>query len=1023
MSKKLKLVSGIVSNVSAVLLGVCFAGNIMINDNAGNINRMLNIKTMDYIQADDDQNVKDSMYWKSDYKSISELQNAIHDTIAEVVSEGSVLLKNERNALPLSAKAKVSLFSVSSANMVYSGGGSSSAADRNGFTSVGKGTTVDLKSAMEEEGFTVNDGLWNFYKDNVEKYRVWQTSNTRANGATYYVNEAPWGVLPDSKTDKAEAAIFVIGRFGTEATDLYINTPKTQYNLTNGNYLELSPDEKDVLTNLKKQKEAGVFSKIIVLMNTATPVQCDFADDAAYGIDSLMWVGLPGSTGTKGIAKILSGKVNPSGSAGDTFWKKHLYNPLYANWGATSFAANANGMPGNANSRTYVVYQEGIYNGYRYTETRYEDYVLNTANVGEYDYSKAVSYPFGYGISYSTFEYSDFMVKYNAVKDEYTISVTVKNTGSVAGKEPVQIYLQKPYTEYDKKNHIEKSAVDLVGVAKTGILQPNKSEVVEIVVDGYQLASYDAYNAKTYIIDEGDYYFTAATDSHNAVNNVLEAKSKSKDITRSRMVGTGDADLTVKVNRTFDREKYSKSVTGATVTNQFDNVDLNIYKTSSNNSVEYISRSNWAGTAKMGFDESYNKLDNVVKVSADDEMIADAQPKVPTADSVAYPTYEAQNGLNLADLIGVEYDDAGNIVKSEVVDFNDELWDKLLDQLSWDDTVLIVANGFHHTMPIPSINKPGTIDHNGSLGPMESYDYTSNSAENRYAFYMDDPNASTASAQYPNAGLLATTLNSDLVLKLAKLKGEQCLWGGYTGVYGPGANMHRGAYGGRAFEYYSEDGFLAGFALTQECIGIQSKGAYVYMKHAVLNDQEMNREGLCTFANEQTIREIYLKPLEMAIVDGDAFGVMTGFNRLGVVWTGAQGFANTVLRNEFGMRGFNVSDYWQKAYMTVTASVLGGGDLPDGDDNGGRTSTNGATELAKYREGYGAFAQEMRKVAHRVLYSVAWSNAMNGMSSNTRVVYYTPFYKPLMNGLIISSAILLAISVATCVVLNLKEKH
>ena len=1015
--KRLKFVSGIVANASAVLLGVAAAGTVMLYENVGNVNSMLNIKTQEIVQAEDDGVGRDNMYWKSDYSSIKSLQSAIMDKMAEVTAEGAVLLKNEKNALPLTSSAGVSLFSASSVNIIYSGGGSSSCASRDdGATSKGDGETYDLKAALEKENFKINSGLWDFYAANKDKYIVWQTSTTRANAAAFTVHEAPWSALPSAKTEKAEAAIFVISRFGTEGTDVPINKTSDSQ-LTNGNYLELSPEEKDVLSNLKAQKDAGTFDKIVVLMNTAVPVQCDFVDDEAYGVDALMWIGMPGSSGTLGIAELLSGKKNPSGRLTDTFWTKHLYNPVYANWGATAYPGD--GLPYGTRSNSYVVYQEGIYNGYRYTETRYEDTVLGTPKTGDFDYDKIVSYPFGYGLSYTSFEYSGFNVSYNQLLDEYTVNLTVTNTGNVAGKEVVQIYVQKPYTDYDKKNGIEKSAVDLVGFAKTDDLQANGgTEEVSITVDGSELASYDAYAAETWIVDEGDYYFTVAKDAHDAVNNILSAKKENGvSINEAKMTARGNAELTHKVAKTFDAEKYSVSeITGNKITNQFSNADLNLYESTSNNSVEYITRNNWEGTVKFGYsdDGQYTPLNNTVVINTDNIMVADANKKVPVRDDLEYPTYGADNNLTLASLVAAEYDAEGNIVSWKVVDYDNELWDKLLDQLSWEDTVNLLSNSSHKTVTLESIAKPQTLDNNGSLGPNMAYNNNSNQAVNRYAFYLEDPDADMPSPQYPNSSLLAATYNVDLAEELAELKGEQCLWSGYSGIYGPGANMHRGAYGGRAFEYYSEDGFLSGKMLAKECYGIQSKGCYVYMKHAVLNDMENNREGVCTWVNEQTIREIYLKPIGMGITEGGAYGVMTGFNRIGLEWTGSQGFCNSVLRGEFGMRGFNVSDYWQRTYMSVAASVIGGGDLPDGD--------TGSSELDAYKEGYGGFAQEMREVAHRVLYTVAGSNAMNGFDTNTRVIYYTPWWQPLSSALIVMFAIVFAASAGLWIFFEVKGK-
>ena len=1008
MNKTLKVLSGVLANVFAVCLGVTYFASAAMYENEGNINALLNIETQQVVQdttASDDQ---DSMYWKSDYSSIKELRQNSENIVARVVEEGAVLLKNENNALPLRSNAAVSLFSTSSVNFIYSGGGSSFSSSRdkeaeNG----GHPIAYDLKTALESEGFTVNPGLWQFYGENAEQYLVWQTSTTGSNRAVYTINEAPWSALPESKNDRAEAAIFVLSRYGTEGTDVPLNTPDK--GLTNGNYLELTPEEKDVLQNIKAQKDAGVFDKVIVLMNAAAQVQCDFVDDPSYGIDALLWIGTPGSSGNYGVARLLSGKVAPSGRLTDTFWAKHYYNPILANWGATPYI-NGENMPGGVKSQSYVVYQEGIYNGYRYTETRYEDVVMGTGNAGDFDYNQVVTYPFGYGLSYTTFSYSNFNADYNALQDVYTITVDVTSNGTVAAKEVVQIYLQKPYTNYDRMNGIEKAAVELVGFSKTDVIPAGKTAQVVVEVAGNLLASYDAYAAKTYILDAGNYYFTAAQNAHEAINNILAAKGKS---TADGMTAEGDSSLTAVFSKEFDAQKYAVSpYTGAAITNQFDNANPNLYF--GDNTVTFVSRNDWEGTLKFGFtqDGTYLPLNNTVILTATEQLIADAQPKVPQPDEALYPAYGVNNGLTLADLLAVQYDENGQITEFKAVDYDNPLWQALLDQLTWEETVTIVSNGLRSTAAINSVAKPATMDMNGAIGPVEIYGSNKSIGVNRYTFLYNDPDAYTQPPQYPCNELVAATYNVDLVEEMGKQMGEDCLWSGYAGLYGPGANLHRGAYNGRLFEYYSEDGLLSGRITAAEVRGIQSKGVYVYMKHAILNNMEANREGVGTWVDEQTIRELYLKPFEYAIGEGGAYNVMTGFNRIGAVWTSAHGYVNTVLRNEFGMNGFAVSDYWQRGYMTMAGSLLGGGDLPDGSSK---------EELNAYASGYGGFAQIMRESAHRILYTVAGSNAVNGMTTNTRILTITPWWQPTLTTLLSTFAVLLVLSTAVCFVETVKD--
>lgn len=973
--KVLKTASKITANVCCVLFGALMTTSVIANENSTMVSTFLGAKTQEIISKGDGEK-GDVLYHKTAFGSIEELKENGEALCEEIVSEGIVLMKNN-GALPLSENAHISLFGSGSTNFVYAGGGSSYSPSAE---------NTDLKTGIERSGVTVNSALWNWYKSNPQ-YSGMHTSNTSANGANYAVNDASWSeITSSSKMDRAEAAVFVISRYGTEATD--VPTKGDTSDMTDGNYLALSPKEKDVLKNLKVQKAAKVFDKIVVLMNSAVQLQCDFLDDAELDIDALLWVGQTGSTGTYAIGDVLVGNVNPSGKLTDTVWKKHLYNPVYANWGDYEYTST-DGAPNK--STRYTVYQEGIYNGYRYAETRYEDAVLGADNVGSFDYTQVVSYPFGYGLSYTEFDYSDFSVK--AGKGSYTVSVKVTNSGDTAGKEVVEVYLQKPYTEYDKTNRIEKASVELAGYAKTDLLEKGASQTVKIEIDEKYFASYDAYGERTYIIDAGKYYLTVGRDAHDAVNNILAAKQKT---VANGMTSEGNADFVYSVDKTFDSTTYSVSGTGNEITNRFDNADLNIYD-GQTNSVEYVSRSNWAGTVKLGFsaDGNYTKLNNNVKIDMTAAMKSDAQKAVPQQDGKEYPAYGASNGISLAMLRA--YDDGdGDVTNDKPIPYDDPLWEQLLDQLTWEDTVVLLSNALRSTAAVGGdVSKPATIDGNGALGPVGSYGDNENVAINRYSLLYDDPDKGETPPQYPCNSLLGATFNDALVERLGEAIGEDCLWAGYSGLYGPGANIHRGAYCGRAFEYYSEDGFLSGKICSAEVKGIQSKGVYAYVKHALLNEMESSREGVCTWANEQTIREIYLRPFEIAIEEGGAYCVMTSFNRIGMKWSGAHGFCNSVLRGEFGMRGFAVSDYWQNSYMSLAGGIMGGNDIPDGTRATGTTldAMARASELNNYKTGYGEFAWAMREAAHRILYTTAQSNALNGFDSDTIVRLVTPWWQ------------------------------
>lgn len=993
MSKKLlkilTLTAGILFHAFAVLFGVITVAGMIMTENSETITVLLNQKSYKVIESDDGDDTVDTQYFTSDKKSVAEMKAHTGELIREVTAGGAALLKNENGALPLAAGEVVSFFSVSSVDIVYAGNGSSGA---------NTSGTVDLKDAAVAAGLKVNTDLWSWYVENKSVYSRGEAGNVF--GKSYPINDAGWSQIGTAaKSDKAKtgggAAVFVLARNGGEGADLDFAGGGEPGDYSNGNYLELSPKEKDVLKNLKQQKDGGVFSSITVLINSAYAVQCDFADNPEYGIDGVLWAGNFGTTGAYAVCDILAGRVSPSGRITDTFWKYNKENPVLANFGTYDYNEKISpASVARGNTDKYVVYQENIYNGYRYTETRYEDYVLGRAGAGDFDYAETVSYPFGYGISYSEFTYGDFKVRYNERLDEYNVSVKVTNTGGVSANEVVQIYLQKPYTAYDIENGIEKASVELVGFAKTPLLGANSSETLEITVPGEYLASYDGYEACTYILDGGDYYLTAARNAHDAINNVLEVKADAEQ--KSRMTEGGNAELVWKRTLELDRSKYSKSAaTGNKIENRFENADINLYEGRGGSSVEYLSRNDWTGTLRFGTDGNGAVAQNHVKLTATERMKEDVKLPVLGSDTTEYPVYgSTATSYGIVDM------------RLDEIPYDDPLWEDLLDQLTWDETVALLSSGCRKTVAIGSVTKPETIDHNGATGPVKEYNY--NEANNGgLAVANNDPDKKSLPNIYPCNGLVAATFDAELIERFGKAVGEDCLWAGYNALYGTGINIHRSAYGGRAFEYYSEDPVLTGKIAAAEVRGIQSYGVYCYMKHCVLNDIEENREGLCVWANEQTIREVYLRPFEIAIREGGAYNVMTGFNRLGLEWTGEQGFCNDVLRGEFGMRGFAVTDWYDERtwYMTSYGGILGGNDLPDG-----QYKESSANNLNNYKTGHGELAWAMRESAHRILYTVAHSNAMNGYRSGMKIVRITPQWVKDLNAGTVAATVAFALS-------------
>lgn len=992
-SKRLLLVSKILCYVFAVFLGITVIAGTILNENSGAINSFFGIKTQMRVDETDDPNLteeekaaleaerkKNATYYPTGFETADDVIAAGHKMGERIVAEGSVLLKNDNNALPLGRNATVSLFSASSTYPAISGTGS-------GGNDKSKPGNEKFREGFTNAGLKVNDSLYDWYVANTQYARVGTGSGTNL---WWSINDASWAQIEtNAKTNKADAAVFVLARMGGEGLDLDVTTGDKS-DMTDGDYLALSPNELDVLKHLKEEKSKGTFKKIIVIMNSAYQV-CGF-DNPDIEIDAILWTGSIGDTGTNAIGDLLAGNTNPSGRLTETFWTKHSYNPSAVNFGKFTYV----GGSGSTINKNYVVYQEGIYMGYRYTETRYEDVVTARSGAGNFDYYTAVDYPYGYGLSYTNFTYSNFKYTYDKVKDIYTVSVTVKNTGNVAGKEVVQIYLQKPYTPYDIENHIEKASVELVGYGKTQILEPNATETLKIEVKGRDFASYDAYNEGTYVLDAGKYYLTAAKDAHDAVNNVLRAKGVGTDKFSAKGNTTlGSAELVKTLEFGFDKVKYSKSANGTEIVNRFSDVDILTFEPNSDNAknLKYISRNDWEGTMpQTGVTLTRTALMNkAYDRSQAKELSRDGE-------ETEYPVYSADNGLQLINL-RMSYDKDGNPV--EEIPYDDEAWDEFLDQLTWQETAQLVANGFRFTEGIERLGKPKTLDHNGSCGVKWWNEGAKNGIPTRLVPDDHEYVTNKLTVNYPCNSTASSTYNYDLLVEYGNQWGEEGLWAGYSGLYGPGANLYRNAYNGRNFEYYGEDPYSSGLSVAAMSVGMSKRGVYIYLKHCVLNDQESNRHGVNTWANEQTIREVYLKAFQIAIEDGGVEGVMTGFNALGATWTSAQGFCKYVLHGEFGMTGIAISDYWQ-SYMNMPMAVLGGGDLPDG--------TPGASVFDKYKRNYAQVAWAMRESAHHILYTVVHSNAMNGVTSSTRYIKITPAWVTAVEAVKITVAALFALS-------------
>lgn len=975
MAKNKKKGGGVVlwsvlTGVSAVAFGAACVGTNLANASAQAVNIALKTSTNKTVGKDD--SVK---YFETGFDSVEDLEAHDKEIAEQLTGEGAVLLKNN-GALPLAAGSKISTLSHSSVGIATCGTGSAD---------IDTSKAPTLKEALEADGLEVNPTLWDFYLTGEgSKFPRNPSKDTDATGinvrSDYHVNEVPMDVYTDAVKDSfasyGDAAIITITRLAGEMYDVPID------GFTDGtDALQLTQEEKDLLAMAREN-----FDKVIVLINSTNAMQCDFLTDDSYGVDAALWIGYTGTWGLNAVADILTGEVNPSGHLVDTYCNDNSTAPSLVNFYGTQYA-NAT-EDNNAEwydfmldgNKYYNVYSEGIYIGYRYYETRYEDAVLGQGNAGDYDYNANVAYPFGYGLSYTTFDWSNFKSSYDAATDSFNVSVDVKNTGSVAGKEVVQVYFQSPYTDYDKQNKVEKAAVELCGFGKTEILEPGASETVTVNVPRSELAAYDANGAKTYILDAGDYYLTAAHDSHDAINNVLAAKGYTVE---NGMTADGNADMAWNYNvASLDKDTYSVSaVTGEAITNQFDNADPSYYGM---DGINYLSRSDWQGTWPQ-----------VVTLEANEALIADLNmtgnyTADPDSDAVM-PTMGADNGMTLGMMIGKSYDDPD--------------WDKLLDQVTFDEMAKLIGQGYHNTAMVQSVSKPSTLDDNGPQG-----------------FTQSLTGISTNHCAYSDENIMAATFNTELMEEVGKCIRNDVMDLGASGLYGPAMDTHRNAYCGRNFEYYSEDGFLSGKIAAAEISGIQSKGVYVYMKHFALNDSETKCRCISTWANEQSIREIYLKPFEMSVTEGGAKAVMNAFARVGAVWSGADaGLMTNVLRNEWGFDGFVLTDFSGNPMFTARGIALRTFDAAygvlAGTDSWDSSDVQWTTELTTQYKDCPEVVQAMRQSTHRILYVIANSCAMNGFTADTKIVKVTPWWQTAL----IVLDVVLAVLTVLCIVMLVKR--
>lgn len=976
MARKVgRVVKTIVKTLLAIFLAAAMVMVNLILPGQGMIVRMAN-NMMGYQQGwttPEGAEDVDAQYYKSDFTAdeIADAEKALDYAIA---SEGYVLLKNDDATMPFAEGTTFSFFSENVRNLT------ATQSIMTQFTGA-SGDSNLLADSFEARGLHVNMTLMDFYTKGAGKaYQMGSGSIGFGAAEDFKINECPLSELEAAEgvlgSTQGTVPVFVWRRVAGEGRDM----PRSMYNHASNpedqtkSYLEPDSTELEILGYLNDNYE-----DVVLLVNTASALQLDWVAQFP-NIKAILFVPSTGTYGTDALADIFAGNVSPSGKTVDTFVADALASPAGKNYGDFEFT-DADGNPSGYN---YVSYLEGIYVGYRYYETRYEDQVLGQGNAGDFAYDTEVVYPFGHGLSYTTFDWSDYQVTWNGL-DSITATITVTNTGTVAGKDTVEIYAQSPYTDYDKANGIEKASVALVAYDKTELLEPGASQTLTIDIDPALLASFDAHGAGTYVIENGTYYLVAGHDAHNAVNNVLAAKGKAVD---------GNAGLAAAHALTIDS---AKALAGQPT------VDATTFSTDaySGNKIKallafaepegtQLSRADWTGTfpASDGepiegdvstwgndinaTDADGNPVSYVLGKVAPEGLIEKIQSHDslnPTDDATitAEPVYSAANGMTLIEVRGLAYDDPA--------------WNTLLDQLSPADYQEIVGHSGYGSEYLESVGKPFVVDADTAAGLIYG----------------------STGMMFCSPVVMAQTWNQQLAESYGRMLASEANLqgaGGAMGWYAPSMNIHRTPFIGRAAEYYSEDPIISGTVAAHEIHGAAELGLYSTIKHFAFNDQENHRgdggidNSVTTWVGEQAAREIYLRPFELCMhapdveltyytvgEDGSytlntttqraAQGIMTAFNRIGATWTGGcYPLLQQLVREEWGFDGFIITDSANANSPSFNESqmIRAGGDAFL--KSNANTYVFDPTNAAEY-----VYARE---AAHHLLYTTANSRAMNG---------------------------------------------
>lgn len=802
-----------------------------------------------------------------------------------IEAEAITLLQNNDKNLPLANK-KVNVFGWGSTNPIYGGTGSGSMNQNY--------KTTSLLDGLKEAGIETNADLSKLYTD----YRADRPVVGMAD-QDWTLPELPVAQYPADAMDKAKSfsdeAVIVISRSGGEGADLpmnmkaegitYTDNSKDYADFKDGeHFLQLSKTEQDMVDMVTKN-----FDKVTLVYNGANAFELNFVEKYPQ-IKSVLWVPPAGQTGFSALGEILAGEVNPSGKTSDTFVRDLKTTPTWNNFGDFKYENMKEfGTENFEEGKTwpaFVNYVEGIYVGYKFYETAADEGLIN--------YDDMVQYPFGYGLSYTKFDQKMGDVTYSDGKVSFDVTVT--NTGDTAGKDVVEVYYNPPYTN----GGIEKASTNLVAFDKTKELAPGESETVKIEFDDDDMASYDDTNAKAWVLEQGDYEISIQSDSHREI---------------------ASAEVNVPKTITYNSEDNTHNGDKTVATNALD---------TKGDAATYLSRADHFANYKEATAAPTNfTLSD--KYKEEFRNTSNYKPEEYDNDSDEMPTTGANNGVRLADLTGKDYDDPE--------------WDKLLDQLTFEDMDSLISAGGYGT---PALKKIGKIALTDVDGPA--------SLNNNFT--------GVGSIGFPASTAVACTWNKDLAKQFGDMIGKMAHDMHVAGWYAPAMNIHRNAFAGRTFEYFSEDGYLSGVMASSQVAGAQEHGVYAFMKHFALNEQETNRLSmLMTWAPEQTIREIYLKPFEMSVKTGGAGAVMSSFNYIGNDWAGAtSGVQNTILRDEWGFRGMVLSDYFGGfGYMQADRAIRGGTDIMLATTD----TTNHITDKSA------TSVKAMRNATHNILYTAA----------------------------------------------------